>query len=232
MSPLQVVAEDVWLLRGGVPRTMNVYFIRTSGGIIIFDAGVKSMTKQILAAAAELGQIERVVLSHAHADHRGAAPGLGAPVFCHSADRRDAEGDGGLHYFEFSKLPVPGRFVMPLLLKMWDGGPVKIAGTVEEGEAVAGFEVVHVPGHAPGMIALWRASDRLALTGDVFYTLNPLTGLKGSPRLPLDALNLSTDEARLSLEKVANLEPASAWPGHADPLRGDVRSQLLRVAEA
>ena len=36
------------------------------------------------------------------------------------------------------------------LLPYWDGGPVPIAGTLAEGDDVAGFEVVHLPGHAPG----------------------------------------------------------------------------------
>ena len=42
---------------------------------------------------------------------------------------------------------------------VWDGGPVRIAGTVREGDDVAGFEVVELAGHAPGLIGLWRASD-------------------------------------------------------------------------
>ena len=232
MSRLEVVADNVWLMRGGVPRTMNVYFIKEAGRVTIFDAGVKSMTKGVATAAAELGPIERIVLSHAHPDHRGAAPGLGAPVFCHPADKADAEGDGGASYFEPEKLNPVSRVYMSALLKMWDGGPTKISGTVEEGDTVAGFEVVHLPGHSPGLIALWRASDRLALSSDVFYTLDPLTGLKGRPRLPLDAFNLDTKEARRNLLKLAALEPSAAWPGHADPLRGDVRSQLVRAAES
>ena len=68
------------------------------------------------------------------------------------------------------------RVVMPRLTGMWDGGPVEISSTVEEGDEVAGFEVVHLPGHAPGMIGLWRESDRLALVSDTFYTLDPQTG--------------------------------------------------------
>jgi len=90
--------------------------------------------------------------------------------------------------------------------------------------------VVAIPGHAPGMIALWRESDRLALTSDCFYTLDPTTGRKGHPRVPLDAFNLDTEAARASVRKLAALEPASAWPGHADPLTGDVRAQLEQAA--
>jgi glyoxylase-like metal-dependent hydrolase (beta-lactamase superfamily II) len=227
------VADGVWLKRGGLPPTMNVYLIEDiDGGVTLFDAGVKSMTGSLIQAAAPLGGINRVVLGHSHGDHRGAAPGLGAPVFCHPAERADAEGDGGLHYADESKLNPLGRVVLPRLLRMWDGGPVPITGTVEEGEDVSGFEVVHIPGHAPGQIALWRSRDRLLLSTDAFYTLDPQSGLKGRARIPHVAYNQDTDELRASLLKLAALDAAAAWPGHADPVTGDVRSILEKVAKS
>ena len=231
-GPLEEVAEGVWLLRGGFPgKTMNVYFVRDGDGVLIFDAGVRSMTKAIAREAAGLGGLTRVVLSHGHADHRGAAPGLGVPVLVHSADRAITEGDGGYSSFDFSRLNPLGRFLMPRMLRRWDGGPVKVAGTFEEGDEIAGFKVVHLPGHAAGMVGLWRESDRLALTGDCFYTLDPQTGRKGVPRVPHPAFNLDHEQARASIRKLAALEPAAAWPGHAEPLRGDVREQLERAAD-
>jgi glyoxylase-like metal-dependent hydrolase (beta-lactamase superfamily II)/ketosteroid isomerase-like protein len=231
ISDLEPVAEGVWLIRGGLPaKDMNVYFVKDGDGVLIFDAGIKQMTNGIAAAALELGGLTRIVLGHAHADHRGAAAGLDAPVYCHEDDKADAEGDGGDHYFDYSQLPMRGRIAFNRLLPYWDGGPVQIAGTLKEGDEVAGFEVVHLPGHAPGMIALWRASDRLALTSDCFYTLDPLSGRKGKPRLPHTAFNLDTQEARRSIRKLASLQPAAAWPGHADPLTGDVAGQLEEAA--
>src|SRR3954469_13131640 len=229
---LEDVAEGVWLLRGGFPeKTMNVYLVRDGDGVLIWDAGIRSMTKGIAAAAAGLGGLTRVVLGHAHADHRGAAPGLGVPVWVHEADKADAEGDGGDHYFHLEQLPFAPRLLMPRLLKWWDGGPVKISGTFKEDDEIAGFRVVHLPGHAPGLVALWRESDRLALSTDCFYTLDPTTGRKGHPRVPLGAFNQDTETARASIRKLAALEPAAAWPGHADPLTGDVRAQLERAAD-
>ena len=229
---LETVADGVWLLRGGFPlKTMNVYFVRDGDGVLLFDAGIRAMTNAISAAGVELGGLTRVVLGHGHADHRGAAPGLNVPVYCHPDDRADAESDGGEHYFHFDRLNPVGRLLLPLMLKSWDGGPVKIAGTVQEGDDVAGFRVIHLPGHAPGMIGLWRESDRLALTSDCFYTLDPQTGMKGHARVPHAAFNQDTEQARASIRKLAELEPAAAWPGHADPLRGDVKAQLLTAAE-
>jgi glyoxylase-like metal-dependent hydrolase (beta-lactamase superfamily II)/ketosteroid isomerase-like protein len=229
-SGAEAVADGVWRVRGGVPREMNVYLIADDGGVTVFDAGARSMARAITTAAAGLGGINRVVLSHAHPDHRGSAGRLGAPILCHPADRADAEGDGGRHYYQLQRLAPHARLAYPTLLRMWDGGPVEIAGTVDEGDDVSGFRVVHLPGHAPGLIALYREHDGLALTSDAFYTLDIQTGLHVGPRVAHPAFNHDTDQARASLRKLAALAPASAWPGHAQPLRSDVAAQLERAA--
>ncbi len=231
-APAEHVADGVWVLRGGFPgKTMNVYFIEGRDGIVVFDAGVRSMTRAIASAGVQMGGITKVILGHGHADHRGAAPGLGVPVFCHEAERADAEGDGGDHYFHFERLNPIGKLLLPRLLPQWDGGPVDIAGTLTEGEEpVEGFRVVHLPGHAPGLIGLFRERDRLALVSDCFYTLDPQTGLKGRARVPHAAFNQDTEQARASIRKLAALNPSAAWPGHADPLTGDVATQLETAA--
>ena len=119
----------------------------------------------------------------------------------------------------------------PRLSEQWDGGPVKIDGTVKEGDEIAGFEVKLLDGHAPGLIGLWRESDRLCLCTDTIYTLDPLTGEFGHARTPLEFANQSTSKAKESIRKLAKLEPNEVWPGHADPVRGpDVVDQLERAA--
>jgi len=229
---LERVADGVWLLRGGVPRLYNVYLLEDEGGgVTVFDAGIEIMTRAISGAAAPLGGINRVVLSHADADHRGAAPGLRAPVFVHPADRAAAETSSPFReYHRIDRLGIPARWAYPSLFRFWDGGAVEIAGTVDEGDEVAGFRVVHLPGHAPGLIGLFRERDRLALSSDCFYTLDIETSRKGLPRVPHPAFNHDEQQARASIRKLAELDPSAAWPAHADALTGDVRAQLERIA--
>jgi steroid delta-isomerase-like uncharacterized protein len=230
-SAPEEIADGVWVVRGGFPsKTMNVFLVRDGGGVLAFDGGIRAMRHAVAAAAARLGGLTRIVLSHGHPDHRGIAPYLGAPVLCHPDDRAFAEGDGGVHTFDFAQLYPVVRTVYPHLLRLWDGGPVTIDDTVEEGDDVAGFRVVHLPGHSPGLIALWRERDRLALSSDCFYTIDPQTGAKGPPRVPHPAFNVDTGQARASMRKLADLEPVAAWPGHADPLTGDVAARLRDAA--
>lgn len=227
------IAEGVWLVRGGVPKVMNIFLIEDDGGVTVFDAGISDMTAAVAAAAARLGGIKRVVLGHADADHRGAAPGLQGPVYCHPAERQAAESPESYRpYWDRTKLDMRGRNVLWRLIATWDGGPVEIAGTVEEGDEIAGFRVVHLPGHAPGLIGLFRASDRLALVSDTIYTLDPQSGRHEPAHIPHAAFNQDADQARASIRKLAALDPVTVWAGHADPVTGDVHAQLDRAAAA
>jgi hydroxyacylglutathione hydrolase len=231
-ADLERVADGVWVLRGGVPRTMNVYFIEDEGGgVTLFDAGIRQMTNAVAGAGAALGGINRVVLGHADVDHRAVAAGLGVPVLCHPADREAAEeGAPQRDYHRVEQLRIPSRWVYPRLLEYWNSGPVEIAGTVDEGDDVSGFRVVHLPGHAPGLIALFRERDRLALTTDCFYMVDVDTSRPQDPAPPVDPFNQDTAQARESIRRLAALDPAACWPGHLGPLTGDVRGALERAA--
>jgi glyoxylase-like metal-dependent hydrolase (beta-lactamase superfamily II)/predicted ester cyclase len=228
------IADGVWLLRGGFPaKIMNVYFIEDDGGVTMFDAGIRAMSTAVITAGARFGAIKRVVLGHADCDHRGSAPAVDAPVYCHPAEKVAAESSAPLRdYWDLAKLDPHGRVLMKRLLPSWDGGAVQIAGTVQEGDEVAGFRVIDLPGHAPGLIGLYREADRLALVSDCFYTLDPQTGRKGPARVPHPAFDADVDRARASIRKLADLEPAVAWAGHADPVTGPVATTLRRAADA
>jgi glyoxylase-like metal-dependent hydrolase (beta-lactamase superfamily II)/predicted ester cyclase len=232
ISDARLVAEGVWVVQGQ-PGRCNVYLIEDDGGVTLFDAGARTMVRAVASAGAKLGGIRRVVLGHGHTDHRGVAPALGVPVFCHADEVQDAEGSGGFRYWPegLAGLPTPQRQIHRVLHRFaWDGGPVKIAGTISEDDEIAGLRVVHIPGHAPGQIALWRESDRLALVSDAFYTLDNW-GRDCATHVPDATYNFDTEQARASLRKLAALEPAAAWPGHAKPLTGDVRGQLEHAAD-
>ncbi len=227
------IADGVWLVRGGFPaRTMNVYLLADEGGVTVFDAGIKAMAPAVAAAAAQHGGIRRVVLGHADADHRGAAPALHAPVYCHPAERAAAESDSPFRdYWHFELLRAYARPVYPRLLRAWDGGAVAIEGTASAGDTVAGFRVVELPGHAPGLIGLFRDSDRLALVSDCIYTVDPETGRNRPASVPHVAFNQDTDQARASIRALAALDPRVVWAGHAEPVTGDVAAALTRAAE-
>src|SRR3954471_10673019 len=106
---IEPVANRVWVVRGGMDystiglqlasgklprRTMNVYLIKEHDGVVMFDAGVKSMAEPLKAITERMGGLKRIVLGHGHGDHRGAAAHLDAPVHCHEDARQEAQTAG------------------------------------------------------------------------------------------------------------------------------------------
>ncbi len=230
-ASVRQIAPGVRLVRVGAPFRSHVYLIDSPDGPIAFDAGIKGTGAEILTAAG--GRVERVILSHSHVDHRGGARELGAPIYCHRDEAADAEGDGGRRYSDLSLIQNEQvREMLPALHEAFDDGPVTIAGTVSNGEQIAGFEVVHIPGHAPGQIALFREADRLLLAADAIYTLDVETGQRASARVPHPFSNWDTELARESIRRLIPLQANSVWTGHAQPVIGeDIVGQLERAAD-
>lgn len=225
----EAVASGLWVVRGGLPRHgMNVFFVQEPDGVACFDTGSREMADQLCRLAAPLGGVSRIVLSHAHPDHRGAARQIGAPVWCHPDEVRDVEGDGGRHYWARQTAGrARDRWRGRLMSALRDGGPVAVDGTVAPGDLVGDFRVIHLPGHAPGQIGLWRAADRTVLVGDCFHSPSP-----GLAELPKQTYNHDAGLTVASVEAVAALRPACAWPGHGPALQGDVAEALNRALAA
>src|SRR5205823_12844163 len=88
--------------------------------------------------------------------------------------RRPSDGDAGRH------LQLPGPSLLNRLQqRFWTGPPHPVARALVEGDEVAGFTVLEVPGHAPGHVAYWRESDRVLILGDVLNNMNVRTGVPG-----------------------------------------------------
>src|SRR4051794_8006470 len=111
--------DGVWLLRGDLRGAMNIYFLEDGDGVIQVAAGTKSMRKAARAEAAQLAGRKKTVPGHAHAERRGTAPYLDAPVYCRPDEVADAESGASIApYMGLSELPVaPVRWLYPLLLR-------------------------------------------------------------------------------------------------------------------
>jgi hydroxyacylglutathione hydrolase len=204
------LADDLWLLRGWPPYVMNVYVI----GDVLIDAATRRAGRRILRQL-EHRNITAHALTHAHPDHQGASKevceALGIPLWC---------GDADADAMEQATIPQtqPDNRLNRLINRFWLGPPYPVARRLQEGDEVAGFEVLHVPGHSAGHVAYWRESDRALIVGDVFTTIDTLSGLPGlyEPK-PIFTPDPATN--RKSIRRLAALEPALACSGHGRPLR-------------
>jgi hydroxyacylglutathione hydrolase len=210
-QPLHQLAPG--LARGGPGRSLNVYLL----GDMVVDAGVR-WSRHRLARQLAGRQLSAHLLTHAHFDHAGCSAWLchifDLPLWCGVGDaaaissgRVDTHGSSLVNRLQRTLAPVAAH-------------PVSRA--LREGDVVAGFEVLEVPGHSPGALAFWRQRDRVLLCGDVVANV----GLHPSrPRLVLAPAALSSDDQqnRRSAARLAELRPRLACFGHgfavADPGR-------------
>ena len=113
----------------------------------------------------------------------------------------------------------------------------EVARPLEPGVGVPGlpgWEAIPTPGHTPGHVSFFRASDRVLITGDAVVTLklNSLAGLllqrpglSGPPRYT----SWSWRAARESVATLARLEPNVLAGGHGTPMTGSGTAGALRA---
>ena len=80
-----------------------------------------------------------------------------------------------------------------------------------DGDTIGGVEVMHVPGHTAGSIALVR-DDGVVFTGDALLSDRDGHVLPPDPRLALDRVRASA-----SAGKIMALQASLALPGHKAP---------------
>lgn len=199
---MRQLADDVWQLDGFPSNNINVYVI----GDVLIDAGIALHKRRILRQV-EGRAIAAHALTHAHFDHYGAShavcEALSIPLWCGAADVEAVEagkmiGPGGRR--------VPGPRAHP------------VARALREGDEVAGFAVLDVPGHSPGHVAYWRESDRVLVLGDVLNNMDVFTGIPGL-RQPKKMLTPDPSLNLTSIKKLGVLEPSLVCFGHGAPLR-------------
>ena len=113
----------------------NTYLIEDAGGAIVVDPGPDDAS-HVAALLATTGRVGKIVVTHTHRDHVGAAAALKAAT--------------GAPTYGFARSADPG-FAADIAL--------------EDGAMLAGWTVLHTPGHAADHLCLARA-DGVVLTAD------------------------------------------------------------------
>ena len=217
---MRQLADDLWILDGHPRHAINVYVI----GDVLIDAATRRAGRRILRQL-EGREISAHALTHAHPDHQGASKevceALGIPLWCHAEDA-DAMEQGTIPKMQ------PDRLLNRAIARFWLGPPHPVAKRLQEGDEVAGFQVLHVPGHSKGHVAYWREADRALIVGDVIENINTLTGIPGL-HAPPPIFTPDPARNRESIRRLVALEPALVCFGHGAPLRDP--SKLRRWAE-
>ncbi len=187
-----------------------------------------------------LADLDRILITHAHADHFGLAADLvaasKAQVLTHPwnisalgdyAQDRDHRHDFYATLLRRAAVPTGILQAVGQATRGVNrfGRPVAVDGTIDEGNTLplAGrtWQVLHTPGHAAGLICLYEPTSRTLLSSDHLLadiSSNPV--VEPPPPGQTERL-LSLALYRQSLQRVATLDAARALPSHG-PIIHDI----------
>jgi glyoxylase-like metal-dependent hydrolase (beta-lactamase superfamily II) len=209
----------------------------------LIDAGLHGSTAAIVNAAEKrFGKNHpptAIIMTHGHFDHVGALETLAAkwnvPVYAHRAERPYLDGSAAYPKPD----PSVGGGMMATLSPLYPRGPVNISHWLralpEDGSVpgMSGWQWIHTPGHTPGHISLWRPSDRTLVVGDAFVTTRAesayAAAITQKPEMhgPPAYFTPDWEAARLSVVRLAGLDPEIVVTGHGAAMRGAEMRQAL-----
>lgn len=218
------------------------YLVDTPDGITIIDAGLpghwRDLQKELSALGKAPSDIRGLILTHGDSDHIGFAERLrrecGVPVFVHADDaHRTRTGEKpkvstppmrvlatlGFFAYTLRKNGLRTKYVREVT-EVHDGDVLDLPGAPE---------IIGMPGHSPGSVAVHVAAVDAAFVGDALTTRHVLTGAAGMQPAPF------TDDQHLALESLDRLAAVRAsWvlPGHGTPWHGSPADAAAAVRAA
>jgi glyoxylase-like metal-dependent hydrolase (beta-lactamase superfamily II) len=228
---------------------VNVYLVEDrDGGLLLFDTGLGTPESQaaladgFARAGRRFDEVSRIVLSHGHIDHYGAAQaiieraGRPIPVHVHPADLPKVAASGTpwrelmpFYAAYLARLGVPAEAIAAMGRELGGGYTLarRIAAVtpLQPGEVLRAkylaLEVVHMPGHTPGLVCLHDRPRKLFFASDHLLE-------KVSPNPIIELGPTGQDEGRFRpllayLESIARLRALDVelvLPGHGPPFGG------------
>lgn len=158
--------------------------------------------------------IEKILLTHGHFDHLGAAEilreKLVAPIYVYPSDAPFLT-DTYLNLSRSSGRPV----TVPHYEELYDGEIIRL-------KANSGFylKVIHTPGHTPGSVTYYSPEEHVAFVGDTLYEHGPgLTHFPGGNPAQLE---------RSIVDKILTLpDDTVLLSGHSSPITVAEEKRLL-----
>ncbi|MFG2838059.1 MBL fold metallo-hydrolase [Streptomyces zaomyceticus] len=203
----------------------QAYLWQDEEELTLIDAGwagtATGTAEAIRAAGLDPDRLRRIVLTHCHRDHVGAAQELadrhGAEILAHRLDAPVIRGAA----------PVPAPDLLDWELPLFEHGltvpeapPTRVDREVEDGEELGfgdGAVVVHTPGHTPGSIAVHLPRHGVLFTGDTVATVQGVT---------FGVFHVDRALAMESMRALAKLAPSVLCCGHGAPVTEDTAGRL------
>jgi glyoxylase-like metal-dependent hydrolase (beta-lactamase superfamily II) len=202
----------------------QVYVWRDGDSVTLIDTGAPGSGEAILDA---VSHVDRIVLTHAHVDHVGSAAELrdatGASVFAGAGDA-DAIRTGTAvapPVFEDWEVPIYER--VPVGLPDV-APPVPVERDLHDGDVLdfgGGAEVLAIPGHTEGSIAIHLPRHGVLFAGDTIANVGAVM---------LGTFNQDRVRTVESFKRLAALDVETACVGHGEPITGGAGARLRDAA--
>jgi hydroxyacylglutathione hydrolase len=234
---MKQIAEGVFFIPGQdemIPDS-HVYLlgIPDSDDLSLVDAGLmgkgRYKIESIQESGVSLSSIKRVIMTHTHLDHIGCLGEIReaiphADLWIHENEAAPLEnGDEktvyGMDMFESmcqTQYGIkPGDFCFPVDRKLAGGEVLEMGGTT--------WEVLHIPGHSSGSIALYHPQDKILIPGDTVYADQAIGRF--------DLHGASGPQLRESLLALADLDVSILLPGHNRIMANVPEGYIRQTAE-
>jgi glyoxylase-like metal-dependent hydrolase (beta-lactamase superfamily II) len=202
----------------------QVYVWRDDDSVTLIDTGSPGSGADILST---LPGVDRIVLTHGHADHTGSAAELrratGAPVMAGAGDAAEIRAGSALPpaVFEDWEVPIYQRVSVGLP----DAAPpVAVDRELRDGDVVdfgGGAEILSVPGHTEGSIAIHLPRYGVLFTGDTIANVGSVM---------LGTFNQDRRRTVASFQRLAGLDVETACFGHGEPISSRAGARIREVA--
>lgn len=207
-----------------VVRGWQVYLWRDGDAVTVIDTGAPGSGIEILAA---VPRIDRIVLTHGHVDHCGSAAELqeatGAAVFAGAGDA------GAIRHGSAMPPPVFEDWEIPIHQRVSAGlpeaaPPVPELHELRDGDILdfgGGAEILAIPGHTEGSIAIHLPRRGVLFTGDTIANVGTVM---------LGTFNQNRTQTVASFVRLAELDVETACFGHGEPIVSGAQTRIRDTA--
>ncbi|WP_289122270.1 MBL fold metallo-hydrolase [uncultured Megasphaera sp.] len=226
---------DIYRIRVNLPdnplQYLNAYVIKGPSGNLVIDTGFnrpeckRALGRGLQELGIRLQSDTALFITHLHADHSGLVglfAAAGCPVYMHPIDYQylvDSE-DGSTwkaaedNFMREGMPPEEIRTQFSNQARTFSPDPHFTVTTVQDGDhlhlAGCDLQVIHAPGHTPGLCCLYLAKEQVFFTSDhILFDITPNIQVWYHMK---HALQRYLE----SLQKVRDLPVRLALPGHRE----------------